>query len=587
MSHSAGDGVSPKLADQNSEFKNIRAQDSRAPDSLANSEAVDQPVIGDSQFLLLAGSVFIIAACSLIYELLISSLSTYLLGSSVIHYSLTIGLFLFFMGIGAWMSQSVTHHLIPVFVSIEIAIGAVGGISGLLLLAAYAWTDLYYLAMLIVVAVIGVLVGMELPLLTRILESRSGLRRGISQVLTFDYIGALLASLLFPFILLPYFGHLLTATAVGLLNLFVALVVAWSFRNHLQHWRTRILGGVVLACSLLLACVLWIKPAEELIETALYEDPVIQTQQSRYQKIVLTQRGEDFRLYLDGNLQFSSVDEYRYHETLVHLPAAFTRKLEHALVIGGGDGLAARELLKYPELKSIDVVDLDPAVTALASSQPHLVKLNNHAMSNDRVSVINEDAWQWLSKEGDLYDLIVIDLPDPESEDVAKLYSVAFYQRIARRLSVGGVMITQATSPWFARRAFWSIGNTLEAVFDYVQPATVYVPSFGLWGFFVASQHNLDKPFKAVLTGRYVNENTLRDAMRLPADLPRLEAEINRNHSLPIIDYYREGWNTLNHATAVVSEEAGEKTGDQSVESADKHGSRLESESKPSVKPAQ
>ena len=587
MSHSAGDGVSPKLADQNSEFKNIRAQDSRAPDSLANSEAVDQPVIGDSQFLLLAGSVFIIAACSLIYELLISSLSTYLLGSSVIHYSLTIGLFLFFMGIGAWMSQSVTHHLIPVFVSIEIAIGAVGGISGLLLLAAYAWTDLYYLAMLIVVAVIGVLVGMELPLLTRILESRSGLRRGISQVLTFDYIGALLASLLFPFILLPYFGHLLTATAVGLLNLFVALVVAWSFRNHLQHWRTRILGGVVLACSLLLACVLWIKPAEELIETALYEDPVIQTQQSRYQKIVLTQRGEDFRLYLDGNLQFSSVDEYRYHETLVHLPAAFTRKLEHALVIGGGDGLAARELLKYPELKSIDVVDLDPAVTALASSQPHLVKLNNHAMSNDRVSVINEDAWQWLSKEGDLYDLIVIDLPDPESEDVAKLYSVAFYQRIARRLSVGGVMITQATSPWFARRAFWSIGNTLEAVFDYVQPATVYVPSFGLWGFFVASQHNLDKPFKAVLTGRYVNENTLRDAMRLPADLPRLEAEINRNHSLPIIDYYREGWNTLNHATAVASEATGEKTGDPSVESVDEHGSELKPELKPSVKPAQ
>ena len=587
MSHSAGDGVSPKLADQNSEFKNIRAQDSRAPDSLANSEAVDQPVIGDSQFLLLAGSVFIIAACSLIYELLISSLSTYLLGSSVIHYSLTIGLFLFFMGIGAWMSQSVTHHLIPVFVSIEIAIGAVGGISGLLLLAAYAWTDLYYLAMLIVVAVIGVLVGMELPLLTRILESRSGLRRSISQVLTFDYIGALLASLLFPFILLPYFGHLLTATAVGLLNLFVALVVAWSFRNHLQHWRTRILGGVVLACSLLLACVLWIKPAEELIETALYEDPVIQTQQSRYQKIVLTQRGEDFRLYLDGNLQFSSVDEYRYHETLVHLPAAFTRKLEHALVIGGGDGLAARELLKYPELKSIDVVDLDPAVTALASSQPHLVKLNNHAMSNDRVSVINEDAWQWLSKEGDLYDLIVIDLPDPESEDVAKLYSVAFYQRIARRLSVGGVMITQATSPWFARRAFWSIGNTLEAVFDYVQPATVYVPSFGLWGFFVASQHNLDKPFKAVLTGRYVNENTLRDAMRLPADLPRLEAEINRNHSLPIIDYYREGWNTLNHATAVASEATGEKTGDPSVESVDEHGSELKPELKPSVKPAQ
>ena len=596
MSHSAGGGVAPKKSDkhtviqsavlpgseiqdseiQNSEVQNSEIQDSEAQDSdvkdskiknsKANREAVDQPVIDQSQFLLLAGSVFIIAACSLIYELLISSLSTYLLGSSVIHYSLTIGLFLFFMGIGAWMAQSVTQHLIPVFVSIEIAIGAVGGISGLLLLAAYAWTDLYYLAMLIVVAAIGVLVGMELPLLTRILESRSGLRRGISQVLTFDYIGALLASLLFPFILLPYFGHLLTATAVGLLNLFVALVVAWSFRNHLQHWRLRIIGGVVLACSLLVVCVLWIKPAEELIETALYEDPVIETQQSRYQKIVMTERGEDFRLYLDGNLQFSSVDEYRYHETLVHLPIAFARKVEHALVIGGGDGLAARELLKYPNLKSIDVVDLDPAVTALASSQPHLVKLNEHAMSNARVSVVNEDAWQWLSEEGNLYDLIVIDLPDPESEDVAKLYSVAFYQRIARRLSVGGVMITQATSPWFARRAFWSIGNTLEVVFEHVRPATVYVPSFGLWGFFVASQHDLSTPFKAALTGRYINEDSLHDAMRLPADLPRLETQINRNHSLPIIDYYREGWGALNHATELPSENATNKTNEQSVE---------------------
>jgi len=523
-------------------------------------------VIGDSQFVLLAGSVFIIAACSLIYELLISSLSTYLLGSSVIHYSLTIGLFLFFMGVGAWMAQSVTRHLIPAFVSIEIAIGAVGGVSALLLLFVYAKTEFYYPAMIVVVGVIGILVGMELPLLTRILESRSGLRRGISQVLTFDYIGALLASLLFPFVLLPYFGHLLTATVVGLINLLVALIVAWSFRSQLSVWRGRLIGGVALAFLLLVACVIWLKPAQVVIDSALYEDPVIDTRQSTYQKIVLTQRGQDLRLYLDGNLQFSSIDEYRYHEVLVHLPVAFSKTLERALIIGGGDGLAARELLKYSHIQSIDVVDLDSEVTTLATEQHLLVSLNENSLNDERVTVHNSDAWTWLAQSGDLYDVIVIDLPDPESEDVAKLYSVAFYQRIARRLSVGGALITQATSPWFARRAFWSIGNTVEEVFENVRPAAVYVPSFGLWGFFIAAKHSLQEPASHLYEGRYMNDQTLQEVLRLPADLPRLPARVNRNYSLPVIDYYREGWNAQNNASDPAFEPAAKSAADNGGE---------------------
>jgi len=523
-------------------------------------------VIGDSQFVLLAGSVFIIAACSLIYELLISSLSTYLLGSSVIHYSLTIGLFLFFMGVGAWMAQSVTRHLIPAFVSIEIAIGAVGGVSALLLLFVYAKTEFYYPAMIVVVGVIGILVGMELPLLTRILESRSGLRRGISQVLTFDYIGALLASLLFPFVLLPYFGHLLTATVVGLINLLVALIVAWSFRSQLSVWRGRLIGGVALAFLLLVACVIWLKPAQVVIDSALYEDPVIDTRQSTYQKIVLTQRGQDLRLYLDGNLQFSSIDEYRYHEVLVHLPVAFSKTLERALIIGGGDGLAARELLKYSHIRSIDVVDLDSEVTTLATEQHLLVSLNENSLNDERVTVHNSDAWTWLAQSGDLYDVIVIDLPDPESEDVAKLYSVAFYQRIARRLSVGGALITQATSPWFARRAFWSIGNTVEEVFENVRPAAVYVPSFGLWGFFIAAKHSLQEPASHLYEGRYMNDQTLQEVLRLPADLPRLPARVNRNYSLPVIDYYREGWNAQNNASDPAFEPAAKSAADNGGE---------------------
>ena len=537
-----------------------------ATDSAAASEdAFAEPIansttvlvateITQRQFVLLAGSIFIIAACSLVYELLISSLSTYLLGSSVVHYSITIGLFLFFMGIGAWLAQSVRHALVPAFVAIEIAIGAMGGVCALLLYTAYVWTEFYYPSMLIVTGVIGVLVGIELPLLTRILESRSGLRRGISQVLTVDYLGALAASLLFPFILLPYLGHLITASVVGLVNLMVAITVAWTFRRHLHPYGAVIVVAASCSFCLLLLVAVLANPAAEVFEKALYEDPVIQVEQSRYQKLVMTRRGDDLRLYLDGNLQFSSLDEYRYHEVLVHLPAAFTRRLNRVLVIGGGDGLAVREVLKYPSVTSVTLVDLDPAVTRLARSQAHLRQLNGDALEHESVKIVNQDAWQWLAQQGDLFELVIVDLPDPESEDTAKLYSVAFYERIARRLSVGGVMITQATSPWFSRRAFWSIGKTLSAVYDHVRPAAVYVPSFGLWGFFIAADHPLSSPVNAPFESQYFGAKALQSVLELPQDLPRQSVRVNHSQSLPVIEYYREGWQSLNTGVSPASQ---------------------------------
>ncbi len=504
--------------------------------------------LSDKQLVLLCGSVFIIAACSLVYELLISSLSTYLLGSSVVHYSLTIGLFLFFMGVGAWVAQSVVRDLVGAFVAIEIAVGVAGGISALLLFAVYAWTEYYYPAMLLVIAAIGVLIGMELPLLTRILERHSGLRRGISLVLAWDYLGALVASLLFPFVLLPYLGHLLTAVAVGAVNLAIALVVAWNFRQHLGAWRKAVTLGSIAAIVVLVIVALRANPLAEFLEHSLYEDPVVHSEQSLYQKIVVTRRGDDLRLYLDGNLQFSSVDEYRYHEVLAHLPAAFAASRGRALIIGGGDGLAARELLRYPELSQLVIVDLDPAITRLGQTLPMWRELNQNALTDARVQIVNEDAWSWLAAQGDLFDIVLIDLPDPEHESIARLYTVAFYQRVARRLARGGVMITQATSPWFARRAFWSIGSTLEEVFDDVRPVQVLVPSFGLWGFFVAADHDLSQAGHSPFKGRYFSADTMQQALAAQRDLPRLDVQINRSQSLPILEYYREGWEMLNLA---------------------------------------
>ncbi len=502
------------------------------------------------QLRLLLGSVFIIAACSLLYELLISSLSTYLLGSSVVHYSLTIGLFLFFMGVGAWMASYIKDNLLVAFISIEIAIGVIGGLAALILFAVYAWTEYYYPVMVLVIAAISLLIGMEIPLLTRILEHTQGLRKGISEVLAFDYLGALIASVLFPFVLLPYLGHLLTAAATGLLNLLVASIVAWHFRHQLTRFRTQLLLSICVGMLLLGTAMLKGGLLTRLFEQALYQDTVLHSEQSRFQKLVVTRWGDDTRLFLDGSLQFSSIDEYRYHETLVHLPLAFAYQHARVLVIGGGDGLAVRELLRYPNVAQIDLIDIDPAVSDLVRSMPVLDNLSESALDDARVNLQHQDAWQWLAAGSELFDAIIIDLPDPQSEDTARLYTTAFYQRVSRRLASGGVMITQATSPWFAPKAYWSIGNTLEEVFSYVRPAKVYVPSFGPWGFFIAADHDLSQPQQKAFEGRYFNSDTLLHTLQPSPDLPRPDVGSNRIGSLSVLEYYREGWNAINHGKA-------------------------------------
>ena len=497
----------------------------------------------DRRFLLV--SIFIIAGCSLIYELLISSLSTYLLGSGVVHYSVTIGLFLFFMGVGSWLAQHIHRRLIETFIWIELALGLVGGLCAVLLYTAYAWTEYYYPLMVLVIGMISILVGMEIPLLTRIFEPGSGIRQGISDVLACDYIGALLASLFFPFILLPYLGHLLTAFLIGFVNLLVALSVLYRFHAHCHNPRR--LGLVSLLMTALLAVTAIGAPVfNGLLQRALYEDPVIHHEQSQYQKLVVTRRGGDTRLFLNGSLQFSSIDEYRYHEPLVHVPASRLRHLERALIIGGGDGLAARELLRYSEITEIVLVDLDPAVTHLGKSLPILRDLNRDSLHSERVKVFNSDAWQWLDSDGDLFDLIIIDLPDPDTVDIARLYTVEFYRKVLRRLSAVGVVITQASSPWVERRSFWSIVTTLETLFQEVRPLYSHVPSFGFWGYVMAANVPLQKLRDVPPATRYVDNENISRFFQIPKDLARPpELEANYLQTLHLMKYYAEDYKAL------------------------------------------
>ena len=216
---------------------------------------------------------------------------------------------------------------------------------------------------------------------------------------------------------------------------------------------------------------------------------------------------------------------------------------EKVLVIGGGDGLALRELLKYPELKDITLVDLDPAMTRLFAKNPLLRSLNANSLSDPRVEVKNEDAWKFIESSSELYDLIIVDLPDPDNISLSRLYSIKFYTMLSAHLRKGGVMNIQATSPLFTRKAYWSIVHTLRAVGLYTLPYHCYIPSFGEWGFVSASRTPLHPERNSMAPGRkFVEEGWYEKLAKFPPDMNDTDALPNSIFRHPLLKYYEEGW---------------------------------------------
>lgn len=442
-----------------------------------NRETVKGP---DLRVLLI--SVFIIATCGIFYELLLGSISTYFLGSSILQFSLTIGLFLFFMGAGSFISKYINNNLLEWFINIEIALGLIGGISTFVLYMSFTLTELYYFTVFAFIAATGTLVGLEIPLVARIINQQSNIKDTVANVLSFDYIGALFASIIFPLILLPYYGTMKTAFLIGLLNIGVAIFNAVSFRSIIKNFKTKIVISF-LACLVLILGLVYSFRINSYFEQLMYQDNILLTKQSQYQRLVLTRWNEDFRLYINGHLQFSSADEYRYHEPFVHVPMMLSANRENILILGGGDGLAAREVLKYNDVKTIEVVDLDPEMTKLAKENFIFCKLNDSSFHSPKLKLINTDAFNFIKNNTKLYSVILIDLPDPNDTGLGKLYSKEFYSMARKSLATGGVIVTQATSPYFARMSYWCIVHTMESAFSTVVPYTSYVPSFGQWGF--------------------------------------------------------------------------------------------------------
>jgi spermidine synthase len=492
-------------------------------------------------------TVLLIAACGLIYELVAGALASYLLGDSITQFSTVIGTYLFSMGIGSWMSRFIARGLIARFVAVELLVAVVGGFSSTILFLAFAYTESFRLALYLLVSVIGILVGLEIPLLMRILRDRFEFKDVVANVLTFDYLGALGASLLFPLVLVPRLGLVRSALFFGMINALVALWSTWLFRDRLGARRMlQAAGGAVM---LLLCLGMWkANDITTLAEENLYSDEVILSRNTRYQRIVLTAWKDDLRLFLNGHLQFSSRDEYRYHESLVHPGLSALPGARRVLVLGGGDGLAVREILRYPGVQRVDLVDLDAEMTSLFTTHSRLAALNDHSLSNRRVHVVNDDAFVWLDTHpGEMYDFIVVDFPDPSNYAVGKLYTAAFYKLLARHLSRDGLTVVQSTSPLFARRSYWSIVKTLQLAGMATYPYHLYVPSFGEWGFVIAGRGAAYVP-PAVLPGglRYLTARELPQLFTFSTDMLPVPAEANRLNDQALVRYYEEEWSRIN-----------------------------------------
>lgn len=500
----------------------------------------------------LLATVFVCAACGLVYELALVALGSYLLGNTAQQASIVLGLMVFAMGAGALAAKPLQKRAAAAFALIELLLALFGGLSVIALYASFAWLHLYTVPMVIMALILGLLIGAEIPLLMVMLQRlrKQSAGSAVADLFAADYVGALLGGLAFPFVLLPFFGQIKGALIVGAVNALAGLILVFTlFRSDLRRRTRWILGGVAgLVAVTLIGSYAYAGRFEAEAQQALYAAPIIYSEQTKYQRIVMTQsispfRDTETRLYLNGDLQFSSVDEYRYHEALVH--PALAGKRERVLVLGGGDGLALREILKYPDVEEVTLVELDPEMTRLGSQDSTLKRLNDNAFADERVKVVNDDAFSWLRDRDASYDAVVIDMPDPDETATAKLYSVEFYALTSRLLAPGGRMVVQSGSPFFAPNSYWCIGQTLKAAKLESLPYHVTVPTFGGdWGFHLVGSGGdltLDPPPEQP---RSLDQSTLDAATVFPPDRAPRDLPASTLMDPIILEYAQSEWDS-------------------------------------------
>ncbi|MGW2682575.1 polyamine aminopropyltransferase [Streptomyces sp. NPDC001414] len=431
---------------------------------------------GTGRFMVLA-CVFVCAACGLVYELELVALASYLIGDSVTQASVVLSVMVFAMGVGSLAAKRLRWHAAAGFCALEAALALVGGCSALALYAVFAWTGAWGglwaagpRCLLVAFSLaIGLLIGAEVPLLMELIQRirRQDAGGAVADLFAADYVGALVGGLAFPFLLLPFLGQLTGTLLTGTVNVLAGgALVLGLFRGDLTRrtrWRLLVVNVTVL--GVLATAAAHVGDFERAARHAVYGDDVRVALQTGVQEIVLTggTHGRPLDLFLDGRLRVGGRDERRYHEALVH--PAMSGPHARVLILGGGDGLAAREVLRHTGVDRVDVVELDADLIRLARTDPGLAALNAHAYDDPHVRVTTADAFCWLRESAPRagYDVVIADLPDPAITASTKLYSEEFYGLARRALAPGGRLVVHAGPVQSRPRDFWTVDATLRA----------------------------------------------------------------------------------------------------------------------------
>jgi spermidine synthase len=494
--------------------------------------------------------LFATGLSGIVSEYVLSTLASYFLGNTVFQWTMTVSIMLFAMGLGSRVSKFFEKNLLEKFIYIEFLLSILSALSAIFVYALSSQTaDLGFFIYFLSIS-IGLLIGLEIPLVVRLNENFEELRLNIAAVMEKDYYGSLLGGVFFAFIGLPIIGLTYTPFILGFINFFVAIILLTKVSKKRISSPKKL---YISATGTFLIIMFALFYAENIVlfgEQARYKDKIVYSKQTKYQKIVITEWKNDHWLFINGNQQLSSFDEFMYHEPLVHLPMSLLKEKKHVLILGGGDGCAARELLKYEELESITLVDLDPEMTRLANENEILLSMNNGALKSSKVEIINQDAFKFLNNTKEFYDLIIIDLPDPKTIDLARLYSQEFYSLCNRQLRPHGLMITQAGSPYYASKAYLTINKTIESSNFTTLKLHNHIITMGEWGFILASkvernlkEELLNKNFTS-LDLKWLNNESIKLMTSFGKNIIEIDSNeimVNRFDNLILSKYYNKG----------------------------------------------
>nr|WP_319400119.1 polyamine aminopropyltransferase [uncultured Carboxylicivirga sp.] len=502
---------------------------------------------------ILMAAIFATGFSGIIAEYLLSTLATYFLGDSILQWTMIVSTMMFSMGLGSRISKSFKVNLTEKFLILEFALSLVVSFAPMIVYTTSAFTNSLAIVIYAFSILIGTLIGMEIPLVMRINNEYESLRVNISNVLEKDYYGSLIGGIFFVVVGLPFLGLTYLPFFLGTVNFGVAVVVYFMLNILIdKKYKTYLNTSIALVTVTIIAGVIFSDPIIKYGEQIKYKDKVVYSEQSQYQKIVITQWQDNYWLYLNSNEQLCTMDEMMYHEPLVHPVMSLHPHPQNVLILGGGDGCAAREVLKYLSVKSIRLIDLDPAMTKLGQEHPILTNLNKGALNNPKVEIINSDGYHYLTQNKDFYDVIIIDLPDPRTVELGRLYSMEFYSVCYRHLRPEGLIITQAGSPYFATKAFKCIIETMrEAGFKTI-PLHNQVLSLGEWGWSLGMKTqrevNLKKAIQSLHFHNIETQWLNNDAMQLITSFGKDifpgqndSVKVNRIHDPVLYKYYLKG----------------------------------------------